>query len=76
MIEYSIVIPAYNEADKITTSLTQVISYMRTFSNSFEIIVVDDGSKDNTSGIVEKYLESNSFPEIKLIKNPHKGKGP
>ena len=76
MIEYSIIIPAYNEADKITTSLTQVISYMRTFSNSFEVIVVDDGSKDNTAEIVEKYLESNSFPEIKLIKNPHKGKGP
>jgi len=76
MIEYSIVIPAYNEADKITTTLTQIISYMRTFSNSFEIVVVDDGSKDNTADIVEKYLENNSCPEIKLIRNVHKGKGP
>ncbi|HLB51706.1 hypothetical protein A3F07_00740 [candidate division WWE3 bacterium RIFCSPHIGHO2_12_FULL_38_15] len=76
MIEYSVVIPAFNEADKITTSLTQVLSYMRSFSNSFEVIIVDDGSKDNTADIVEKYLESNSCPEIKLIKNPHKGKGP
>lgn len=74
MIEYSIVIPAYNEAGIITSSLTQVITFMKTFCNSFEIIVVDDGSSDKTAEIVEQYRESN--PEITLIKNPHKGKGP
>ncbi|HSX39230.1 MAG TPA: dolichyl-phosphate beta-glucosyltransferase [Candidatus Saccharimonadales bacterium] len=74
MIEYSIVIPAYNEADKITASLTQVINFMKSFSERFEIIVVDDGSKDKTVEVVEGYALSN--PEIHLIKNPHKGKSP
>jgi dolichyl-phosphate beta-glucosyltransferase len=74
MTEYSIVIPVYNESDKITASLTQVLTFMRNFTPSFEVIVVDDGSKDNTAIIVEEYARIN--PEIRVIKNPHKGKGP
>lgn len=74
MIEYSIVIPAYNESDKITASLTHVVSYLRTLSDAFEVLVVNDGSKDNTSDVVKKYIKDN--PEVKLIDNPHKGKGP
>lgn len=74
MYEFSIVIPAYNESDKIVPTLTQVITFMRNFSDSFEVIVVDDGSDDNTAELVEKHSQEN--PEIKLIKNPHKGKGP
>src|SRR5258708_5912104 len=74
MIEYSIVIPAYNEADKITASLTQIINFMKSFSERFEVIVVDDGSSDKTAELVENYALAN--PEIILIKNPHKGKSP
>ena len=74
MIEYSIVMPAYNESDKITSSLTQVVNFMKFFSQRFEIIVVDDGSLDKTAELVEAYALS--VPEIRLIKNPHKGKGP
>jgi len=73
MIDYSIVIPAYNEEDKITSSLTQVVNFMRGFCNSFEILVVNDGSKDSTAEKVEEYSKSNI--EVKLINNPHKGKG-
>ena len=74
MYEFSIVIPAYNESDKIVPTLTQVITFMRNFSDSFEVIVVDDGSGDNTAELVENYAKDNS--EIKIIRNPHKGKGP
>lgn len=75
-MEYSIVIPAYNEADKITATLTQVVSFMRTFAgpSEFEVLVVNDGSKDNTARMVSNYIISN--PEVRLIDNPHKGKGP
>jgi dolichyl-phosphate beta-glucosyltransferase len=72
-MEYSIVIPAYNESDKISSTLTQIVNFMRTFSESFEVIVVDDGSKDATVDVVRDYKKENS--EIILIKNPHKGKG-
>jgi len=73
-MEYSIVIPAYNESDKISSTLTQVVNFMRNFSHDFEIIVVDDGSKDSTVQTVADYKRENQ--EIVLVKNPHMGKGP
>lgn len=73
-MEYSIVIPAYNEADKISSTLTQVVNFMRNFSAEFEVIVVDDGSRDNTVQIVSDYKRENK--EVTLIKNIHMGKGP
>ena len=75
MPEYSIVIPVYNESPVITSSLTQVLNFMKTFSGNFEIIVVDDGSTDKTVEAVEKYI-SNDEPGVKLLKLPHRGKGP
>jgi dolichyl-phosphate beta-glucosyltransferase len=72
-MEYSIVIPVFNESDKISQNLTQVVGFMRTFSKKFEVVVVDDGSRDNTAKIVSNYAKDN--PEVKLVKNPHKGKG-
>jgi dolichyl-phosphate beta-glucosyltransferase len=71
--EYSIVISAYNEADKISSTLTQITNFMKEFSPEFEIVVVDDGSRDNTAQIVEGYAAEN--PHVVLVKNPHKGKG-
>lgn len=73
MIEYSVVIPTYNEEAAITSSLTQTLNFLKSYAKSFEIIVVDDGSADDTVEKVEKYKKEH--PEIKLIKNPHKGKG-
>lgn len=72
-MEYSIVIPAYNEEDKITATLTQIINFMGSFSGDFEIIVVDDGSKDETAKKVNLYSKEN--PEVTLLKISHKGKG-
>jgi glycosyltransferase involved in cell wall biosynthesis len=73
MISYSVVIPAYNEFDKISSTVTQVLGFMRGFTGSFELIVVNDGSNDNTAQIVKDMAEEN--PELMLIDNPHKGKG-
>lgn len=84
MLDYSIVIPAYNEESNITTSLTQVISFMNGYADSYEILVVDDGSEDKTISAVENYIKahpdidpavSTNTSVVRLIKNPHKGKG-
>lgn len=74
MVKFSIVIPMYNEADKITSSLTQVVNFMNGFSDSYEVLAIDDGSSDNTVAKVEEYIKD--YPQIKLFKNVHKGKGP
>jgi len=72
-MNYSIVVPAYNEEDKITSTLTQIVNFMRNFTESFEVLIVNDGSSDNTASKVLEYSKDN--PEVVLIDNPHKGKG-
>ncbi len=74
MINYSVVIPCFNEAGKILSSLTQILEFMPGFTESFEVLVVDDGSTDDTVAKVKEYQKTHSH--IRLIENPHKGKGP
>ena len=64
----SIIMPAYNEASKIKNTLENIYS----IEEIDEIIVVDDGSSDNTSEIVSS-IESKKIKIFKLEKN--KGKG-
>lgn len=71
-LKYSIVIPTYNEAAVITSSLTHVLDFMHSFDDNFEIIISDDGSTDNTVDVVNEYAKYH--PEIKVLQNPHKGK--
>src|SRR5437868_4142022 len=71
---YSIVVPAYNEADRIGSSLERMLAYIVEARWSAEIIVVNDGSTDNTAAVVGDYVGRN--PIIRLIENPGNcGKG-
>jgi len=66
----SIVIPAYNEAARIGGSLVAVLQYARGKESPVEIIVVDDGSTDNTVDIVSRHTE------IRVLRNgTNRGKG-
>lgn len=72
----SIVLPAYNEALRIGRSLQQIRDYLegRFGAGGFEIIVVDDGSRDGTVAIVEGFHKE--APEVRLLRLPqHRGKG-
>lgn len=71
---YSIVIPAYNEAGRIPATLQSVIECVRQHGWSAEIIVVDDGSTDATAEVV-RAIAANA-PEVRLLQNPgNRGKG-
>ena len=54
----SIIIPTFNRADQLNRTLFSLLE-LKTDRNLFEIIVVDNGSTDNTKEIVEKYIEQN-----------------
>lgn len=70
----SIVIPAYNEESLIERTLLEVSDYLKTQKLNFEILVLNDGSTDQTSKRVSHL--SSSKPEIKLIDYPvNRGKG-
>lgn len=71
-MDISIVIPAYNEEKRIEESLIKIIDYCKNNFEKYEIIVIDDCSKDRTNEIVTKYEDSN----LRILKNEvNKGKG-
>ncbi len=73
---FSLVIPAYNEAQRIGQSLRKVLQYLREESPESEVIVVDDGSTDATSTIVqEAFREAGGISTRLLRQAPNHGKG-
>jgi glycosyltransferase involved in cell wall biosynthesis len=71
---YSIILPAFNESARIGPGLEKALDFVREQGWSFEIIVVNDGSRDDTADIV-KQLMANA-PELRLLENPgNRGKG-
>lgn len=73
-IDISIIIPAYNEEKRLGLFLEQVISYCRNSEKVYEIIIVDDGSKDKTFDIAVSY--KNKFPNLNVIQiSRNAGKG-
>ena len=72
--KYSIVIPAFNESARIPATLESVIACVRANAWDAEIIVVNDGSTDNTAEIVRNM--AHNAPELRLLENPgNRGKG-
>ncbi len=70
----SIIIPAYKEKDRIGANLLAIKKYVDQRSFSYEILVVVDGSPDNTADIVRGYGEK--IAHLRVIDNPHNhGKG-
>ena len=74
--EISIVIPAFEEEERLGSSLERIVSYLREYHKNTEIIVVDDGSKDRTAKAAERFFASKSDIEGKVIGyEPNRGKG-
>jgi glycosyltransferase involved in cell wall biosynthesis len=73
-IDLSIVIPAYNEEQRIGPTLERLHAFLAARSWSWEIVVVDDGSKDGTIALVQRLAET--IPHLQVIAStPNHGKG-
>jgi dolichyl-phosphate beta-glucosyltransferase len=71
---YSIVIPAYNESARLGGTLEKVLAYVHTRGWDAEVIVVNDGSQDNTADIVRTFAAKDAA--VRLVENPgNRGKG-
>lgn len=65
----SVIIPCFNEEQRIESTVKKIISYMISRKLKYELIIVDDGSTDSTLAILKKYT-------LKVIKNKrNSGKG-
>ena len=71
----SLVIPAFNEADRLPPFLNTVRPYMAdAYGDLYEVIVVDDGSRDRTAEVVEEAAAN--WPQLRLLRHgENRGKG-
>lgn len=72
-VELSIVIPAYNEQARLPRTVLETIRWCTTEQIKFELLLVDDGSEDETLRLARLFEESDC--RVKAIACPHTGKG-
>ncbi|MGB2645105.1 MAG: dolichyl-phosphate beta-glucosyltransferase [Candidatus Acidiferrum sp.] len=72
--DLSIVIPSYNEELRLPATLERIAAYLPALGGVTEVLVVDDGSKDRTTEVVEFFQQK--LPGLRLISNgANRGKG-
>ncbi|MGQ9599165.1 MAG: glycosyltransferase family 2 protein [Anaerolineae bacterium] len=67
MPSISLVLPAYNEADNIEPLIAEAVPALEANAEDYEIIVVDDGSKDETAAVTRRVMEAN--PRVRLVQH-------
>lgn len=72
-LDLSIVIPAYNEENRIGRSLEEILAYLGRNAFPFEVIIVDDGSQDRTVEIAAEKLRDTHHQILKNLTNRGKG---
>lgn len=70
-VSLSVVVPAFNEEQRLPETLSAMLAFLRGRDETFEIVVVNDGSRDRTAAVARE-----AGPEIRVIENPgNRGKG-
>ena len=65
-VDLSVIVPAYNEEDRLPSMLDECLEYLDGRKTSFEVIIVDDGSKDKTTEIGLKYTKKFGSNKVKI----------
>lgn len=80
--QLSVVIPAYNEEDRLPGTLDETLGYLQRRRNkqgpafTYEVIIVDDGSKDSTAAVALGYVKTHGIDAVRLLRLPYNcGKG-
>ncbi|MDX9724332.1 MAG: glycosyltransferase family 2 protein [Myxococcota bacterium] len=73
-MDLSIVVPAFNEAERLPQTLPQFAEWMEGTGLEVELLVVDDGSTDETASVVKAFAQGE--PRVRLLSyQPNRGKG-
>lgn len=78
----SVIVPAYNEADRLGRSLSVLLAYLAANHPGSEVIIVDDGSTDGTAGLAKRIAaepagaSAGAAPRVRVVSHPRNlGKG-
>ena len=72
----SVIVPAYNESERLEKSLTTILNYLNSHDAESELIVVDDGSTDNTAAAAKEILGRSGTVRTSIISyHSNLGKG-
>ena len=75
-MDISVIIPAYNEEDRIVQTLRHTLSYLSRRDYQSEVIVISDGSDDNTCDVVRHIGSPGENVSLKIFEyHPNRGKG-
>jgi glycosyltransferase involved in cell wall biosynthesis len=69
----TIVIPAYNEANRLPQTLTRVVDFVNARSEPLDVIVVNNNSRDDTGKIAQDFADAHAF--LTVLDQPIQGKG-
>jgi dolichyl-phosphate beta-glucosyltransferase len=73
-LHLSVVIPAYNEEERLRKFVPGIVGFLRSKGQPFEIVVVNDGSRDGTGQVARELAKT--YPMLRLIElHPNRGKG-
>jgi dolichyl-phosphate beta-glucosyltransferase len=71
----SVIIPSYNETTNLNRGvLDEVVAYLKTCKFTWEVILTDDGSSDQTPKRLDDFASQHAH--VRVLHNPHAGKGP
>ena len=68
-LDLTVLVPCLNEQDRVRPTLETIRAAMQELGRSYEVIVVDDGSTDRTSSVVEEFMKANPQMPVRLHRN-------
>ena len=73
----SVIIPAFNEEQRLPNTLEQVLVYLQDQPYRSEILVIENASQDNTYQVAKQFAQDHNSAElpIQVIREPQRGKG-
>jgi len=74
--DLSVIVPAYNEELRLPTMLDECLEFLEKRKSTYEVIIVDDGSKDSTTAVGLDYVEKYGCDKVRVLSlAKNRGKG-
>jgi dolichyl-phosphate beta-glucosyltransferase len=71
----SLVVPVFNEVDRFAERSDELLEFVGSLAPGSQLLFVDDGSTDETGELIEKMIASDTHVDVRLLREPHQGKG-